>query len=106
MCGRFASTLPPDWTREIFQTIGSVPNHAANWNVAPTQSALIVRRHRESGERRLDTLTWGLIASFNKDAKGGRKPINARAEPIASSGMFRFAFQARRCIAPGGLGPP
>ena len=100
MCGRFASTLPPDRIREIFQTIGSVPNHAPNWNVAPTQSALVVRRHPDCGERRLDTLTWGLIPSFNKDAKGGRKPINARAETIASFGIVRGAFQARRCIVP------
>ena len=100
MCGRFASTLPPDRIREIFQTIGSVPNHAPNWNVAPTQSALVVRRHPDCGERRLDTLAWGLIPSFNKDAKGGRKPINARAETIASFGIFRGAFQARRCIVP------
>ena len=68
--------------------------------MAPTQSALVVRRHPESGERRLDALSWGLIPSFTKDAKGGRKPINARVETIASSGMFRGAFAARRCLVP------
>ena len=100
MCGRFASTLPPDRIREIFRTLGSVPNHAPSWNVAPTQAALVVRRHPEIGERRLDALTWGLIPSFTKDAKGGRRPINARAETIAISGMFRGAFEKRRCIVP------
>ncbi len=100
MCGRFASSLPSDEMRRVFTTLGEVPNHPPSWNVAPTQTALVVRRHPDIGERRLDRLVWGLIPSFEKDPKGGRKPINARSETIASSGMFRAAFQARRCIVP------
>ena len=100
MCGRFASSLPPDRIREIFATLGAVPNHAPSWNVAPTQNALVVRRHPDTGERRLDALSWGLIPSFTKDPKGGRKPINARAETVATSGMFRGAFAGRRCLVP------
>ena len=60
----------------------------------------MVRRHPETGERRLDALLWGLIPSFEKDPKGGRKPINARSETIATSGTFRGAFRTRRCIVP------
>ena len=100
MCGRFASTLPPDRIREIFRTVGSIPNHRPSWNVAPTQTAMVVRRHPESGERRLDALAWGLIPSFTRDPKGGRKPVNARAETIATTSMFRGAYEARRCIVP------
>ena len=100
MCGRFASTLPPERIREIFRTLGSTPNHAPKWNVAPTQAALVVRRHPDTGERRLDTLKWGLIPFFTTDPNGGRKPINARAETVASSAMFRRAFEARRCLVP------
>ena len=32
--------------------------------------------------------------------RGGRKPINAGAETIASAGMFRDAFATRRCLVP------
>ena len=45
-------------------------------------------------------LAWGLIPGFMKDADGGRKPINARSETVASSGMFRGAFASRRCLIP------
>ena len=100
MCGRFASTLPPEQLRVLFQTSGDLPNHPPSWNVAPTQTALVVRRNHETGERRLDGLAWGLIPSFEKDPKGGRKPINARSETIRSSGLFREAFRKRRCIVP------
>ena len=77
-----------------------MPNHAPSWNVAPAQSAPVVRRHPETGERRLDGLTWGLIPSFTKDPKGGRKPISARAEAVAGTALFRKAFELRGCLVP------
>jgi hypothetical protein len=32
--------------------------------------------------------------------KAARKPINARSETIAKSGMFKAVFKKRRCLAP------
>ena len=37
---------------------------------------------------------------FTKDLKKARKPINARSETIAKSGMFKAAFAERRCLVP------
>jgi putative SOS response-associated peptidase YedK len=45
-------------------------------------------------------LKWGLVPYFTKDPKKARKPINARAETIAKSGIFRAAFAQRRCLVP------
>lgn len=98
MCGRFATDLPPDLIRTLFAVTGPIPNDEPNYNVAPTQSVLVVRRQPDTGDTRLDRLRWGLIPSWSKDK--GRQPINARAETVASSGMFRGAFAARRCIVP------
>ena len=100
MCGRYASFLPPDAIARLFRTVNPLPNVAASWNVAPTDDAMVVRRHPDAGERHLDVLGWGLIPYFTKDAKGGRKPINARAETVATSGMFRATFAKRRCLVP------
>jgi putative SOS response-associated peptidase YedK len=100
MCGRFASHRPGDDIRRIFGTAGAAPNVAPNWNVAPTQRATVIRRHPESGERRLDLLTWGLVPHFTTDLKAARKPINARAETVTISGMFRSALASRRCLVP------
>jgi putative SOS response-associated peptidase YedK len=100
MCGRFASSLPPEAIRRLFRTVGPAPNIAPNWNVAPTQNAMVVRRHPDSGERRLDLLRWGLIPHFTTDLKAARKPINARAETAASTAMFRGALATRRCLVP------
>ncbi len=100
MCGRFASLLPPDAIRALFGTAGPLPNAAPSWNVAPTQDAMVVRRHPETGERRLDLLRWGLVPAWTKDLKAARKPINARSETAAGSAMFRPALAARRCLVP------
>ena len=100
MCGRFASTTPPEAVARRFKTTGQVPNVAPSWNVAPSQPAMVVRRHPETGERRLDLLTWGLVPHWTNDLAKARKPINARAETVVTSPMFREAFQRRRCIVP------
>jgi putative SOS response-associated peptidase YedK len=100
MCGRYASFLPAEAVARLFGVIGPLPNVAASWNVAPTQNAMAVRRHPDSGERRLDLLSWGLVPHFTKDLKAARRPINSRAETIATSGMFRGALAARRCLVP------
>ena len=42
----------------------------------------------------------GLIPHGCKDPSGGRKPINARAESVASLPTFRAAYAKRRCIVP------
>jgi putative SOS response-associated peptidase YedK len=59
-----------------------------------------VRRHPETGGRRLSVLRWGLAPYHETDPKGGRRPINARAETVATSGLFRAAFARRRCLMP------
>ncbi len=99
MCGRFASTLPPEALARIFGTVNPVPNTAATWNLAPSQAAMVVRRHPD-GERHLDLLTWGLLPYWTKDPAKAPRPINARAETVVTSGMFKGAFHARRCIVP------
>jgi putative SOS response-associated peptidase YedK len=100
MCGRYVQTMPAEVTRQLFRTTGALPNLAPSWNVAPTQSAPVVRRHPETGERHLDLLRWGLLPRWVKDPKGARQPINARAETVATSPMFREAYARRRCLVP------
>jgi putative SOS response-associated peptidase YedK len=100
MCGRFAAQLPPELIARLFRTAGPLPNIPPNWNVAPTQPAMVVRRDPDSGDRSLDVLTWGLVPFFTKDLKKAQRPINARSETAPSSSVFREAFKRRRCIVP------
>lgn len=98
MCGRFASDFPSHELTALFDVVGSLPNAPPSYNLAPTQHAPVVRRHPETGERHLDMLRWGLIPHWSTEK--GRQPINARAETVGSSGMFKRALASRRCIVP------
>lgn len=100
MCGRYAAFLPADALAALFQIAGPVPKWAPTWNMAPTRLAPVVRRHPETRERRLDLLRWGLVPHWIEDLKKARQPINARAETLASTPMFRDAYARRRCLVP------
>jgi putative SOS response-associated peptidase YedK len=75
-------------------------NYPRRWNGAPSQEFLVIRQNHHTGERSLDLLRWGLIPHWCKDPKGGRKPINAKAETITRLPTFREAYRKRRCILP------
>jgi putative SOS response-associated peptidase YedK len=75
-------------------------NYPRRFNGCPSQEMLVVRQHPQTGERTLDLLKWGLIPYWNNDPKGGRKPINAKSETVATLPTFREAYRKRRCILP------
>jgi putative SOS response-associated peptidase YedK len=106
MCGRYASTSRPETLVQEFdidEILGDLPG--PDYNVAPTVAvpAVLERRSRSDDSsvvRRLSPLVWGLVPSWAKDAKGGARMINARAETVAEKPAFRRAFAARRCLLP------
>lgn len=69
-----------------------------SWNVAPTQSVHIVAERVDEGsiERHLLVAHWGLVPSWAKDIKIGKKLINARSESILEKPSFRKAAVKRR----------
>jgi len=100
MCGRIAQTLPPAKLAEIFGIEGPVPEFEGRNELAPSETALVVRRHPETGQRHLDPLVWGLVPGWAKDAKIGAKLFNARAETAAEKPSFREAFAKRHALVP------
>jgi putative SOS response-associated peptidase YedK len=100
MCGRFVARRPPDEIARVFKTEGPLPNVPARYNVAPGQDVLTVLFDSAAKARRLETLRWGLIPSWAKDAKIGYSLINAKAETCTDKPSFREAFKSRRCIVP------
>ena len=68
------------------------------FNIAPSQDVAVVRINKEGG-RTLGLVRWGLIPYWAKTLPKAQ-PINARAETVRTSGMFKGAFERRRCIIP------
>ena len=103
MCGRVIQSSGP-FNLAIVHGMNVHDSRASNYprryNAAPSQELLVIRRNRDTGEVSLDPLRWGLIPYWCKDPKGGRKPINAKAETVANLPMFRDAYARRRCILP------
>jgi putative SOS response-associated peptidase YedK len=75
-------------------------NVPPRYNAAPSQELLVIRQNHKTGERSLDLIKWGLIPHWCSEPRGGRKPINAKAESVSKLPTFRDAYAVRRCIVP------
>lgn len=100
MCGRFTLQIPAEMLFEIFgikepQSFPIEPRY----NIAPTQQIPVVRQYADY-QSRLDSLRWGLIPTWTKDAPSGPPLINARSETVAEKPSFRQAIKYRRCLIP------
>ena len=104
MCGRITQKSDPKMLAlriaTVFEPIEAPGSAGPRFNGAPGQQHWVIRQHPHSGERHLDRLWWGLIPSTTTDASPKLKPINARAERVASAPMFRTAYAKRRALVP------
>src|SRR6266566_8289727 len=92
MCGRFNLVRPEDIVARFGFMDWSEKRIEPRFNIAPSQEILtIVQLPLDAPIAQ--TATWGL-KPFWLD-KGKPPPINARAEAVASSAMFR---EAQRCL--------
>ena len=70
MCGRFTQTASPEVITEQFQ-LQIPPLFKPRYNIAPSQSVLVIRITPEPSARACVMLRWGLIPSWAKDVKIG-----------------------------------
>ena len=104
MCGRYYRRSDKQKIAEAFH-VAQVDDFALppwDYNVAPTTNQPIIRNSRDTGQRELVLLRWGLIPFFTKsitDVKG-LSTINARAETVAKSPATARPFKKRRCLVP------
>ncbi len=95
MCGRYTLTFYPERLAERFDAQLAFDEFFPRYNVSPTQYLPVIRN---TGERRIELLRWGLIPGWAKDTSIGNRLINARAETVAEKPSFRSAFRKRRCL--------
>ena len=99
MCGRYAFLTPADIFDAVFN-ITADPPFPLRSNIAPTQSAPVIRTNPDSGRREALLMRWGLIPHWAKDPKIGQKMFNARVETAAEKPSFRTAWKSRRALIP------
>ena len=100
MCARYDNLIARDAYRRMFAT-GRLPdsNFPPRYNIAPTDEIPIVRVDPRDQTRELTMARWGLIPFWMK-VKPKAPHINARAETVDSTPLFREAFARRRCLIP------
>jgi len=100
MCGRYSLTTAPEAMRRLFAADGPLPNWPPRYNIAPTQTAPVVRRRSGPQGNEIALLRWGLVPSWSKGPDPALSMINARAETVATKPAYRAAFRQRRCLVP------
>jgi putative SOS response-associated peptidase YedK len=101
MCGRYVRRSDKQRIAEHFHVHGpSVPDFGESYNVAPQTFQPVIRLNRDTGEREIVLMRWGLVPFWARDAKVGYSTINAQAETITISPTYRKAFKHRRCLVP------
>lgn len=99
MCGRFALGAPPFSIIEFFN-IDKLIDFEPSYNIAPTQSIPAIIHDKDSNQRTMKMLHWGLIPFWSKDNSISSRLINARSETVAEKPSFRNAFKHKRCLIP------
>lgn len=103
MCGRIVQKSGVEGLAVVegmAMRAGEGGNMPPRYNGAPGQDLMVIRRNPATNETSMLPLRWGLMPSWMPDARGGPRPINARAETVRSLPMFREAYARRRCIVP------
>lgn len=100
MCGRYVAAKGVASLATEFEIARPVPAEqlSPSYNVAPTDEVYVVTL--DHGQRRLETMRWGLVPFWAKDPSIGSRMINARAETVSEKPAFRRAFRTRRCLVP------
>src|SRR5215469_6769137 len=101
MCGRYGRRSDKQRIAQAFHVNSKnvfEEDLPPSFNVAPQTFQPIVRLSRETGERELVPLRWGLVPFWSKDGKAGFSSINARAEGLQTSAAYRESFHKRRCL--------
>jgi len=100
LCGRFTLKTPlGKWLFNLFGEAFSAefPSIEPRYNVSPTQSILIAKRHPLEATIRLEFARWGLLPAWAKEIRSSAPLINARSETLAEKPSFRNAFSEGRC---------
>ena len=101
MCGRFA-TDQERLEKLYLELLGQSAPDEGSYNVAPTESAWIVRHDgRDSDDLEAAQADWWLTPYWSKTGvRRNYATFNAKSETLAKSSTFREPFRRRRCLVP------
>lgn len=95
MCGRYTNHMTWEEMVALYDIHNTDfrPNLKPRYNIAPTQMVPVIRD--DGGKRCLSIMRWGWEKPWAKQTI-----INATAEKVPTSRVFKKAFNERRCLVP------
>ena len=104
MCGRYGRRADKQRIAEWFQThnanVFNDSELAHTYNAAPQTFQPVIRLNPETGEREVVLMKWGLVPHWSKTVKLKYSTINASADNLTTSSVWREPFRHRRCLVP------
>ena len=100
MCGRYVLKRKDLEALMVQLGVKDPRDFVSRYNIAPTTVIPAIRVQKKTNAREAVGLQWGLVPFWSKEATGGARLANARAEGIATKPSFREAFRKRRCLVP------
>lgn len=98
MCGRIVLAESPERLAEYFN-LSEAFDFKPAFNIAPTDRVIAITAD-EQEHRHFQKMSWGFVPHWAKLGDAGFKPVNAKSETVATNGLYRAAFKARRCLIP------
>ena len=98
MCGRY-SLFDPDKMYDRFSivnrqlSIGIEPHY----NITPGNMLPVVVKHSPN---QIELMKWGLVPHWSIEPRVKYSTINARAETVTLSSVYREPFKTKRCLVP------
>jgi putative SOS response-associated peptidase YedK len=97
MCGRYSIKVSQvDLEKEFRVADAAFLN--PRYNAAPGQRLPIIRSIDDVNS--IETVRWGIIPSWSPDGKSNFMMINARADGLAKSRVFKKLLDRQRCLVP------
>ena len=102
MCGRYYRT---PGKQALAETLDAEPNgddclYVPGYNVAPTTTQPVLRQERDTVQRELASMRWGLVGFGSAGIDPKRSTFNARAEGLEKSSLWSRPLHRHRCIIP------
>ena len=95
MCGRYTLTIDLEALFDVYPFSIEELDYGPRYNIAPTQQVLT---YGAQGPNTAEYMRWGLIPVWKKPDQKLPLAVNARAETVATGGMFRVPFRRQRCL--------
>ncbi|WP_232700567.1 SOS response-associated peptidase [Halobacterium wangiae] len=97
MCGRTSLAVDISVLRQRFDvaTTDAVEAYVPKYNIDPSDGLVTITNENPDTA---DVLEWGFVPEWADDPDDVPNPINARAEGVQDSGMFRSALKNKRCL--------